>query len=373
MTDYVLGDRGTVEVITNDFYDAEILQVFEELQVDRERIWNGEARLVPEPDNPYEPSSIAVYIDDYKVGRMSPELSAQYWQPITRVIASGYDAIVHLQLLAVLRRISGENIIESQGLLSLSPPSTLFPLNHTPAHSTLLPQGPSMKVLDEKDHSEYLHSILPPSGEARVILTLEINQQKQVGQDTVDMVDVLHDRKLVGRLSTQMSEQLAPLIRYARERNKLTSAWGTIRGNALEISLTVQALRTQDIPAEWFEELPNNVPELLPIASAYTVTTSFAPAEGEVDREAYLRKKQDLVESIAAHQNRYDTESSTPSRRRAPDTPDRRLAVLLAILGLIFILAGLGLVFWKALLGVVSLAFGVCFLALALYMGRTSS
>ena len=54
MTDYVLGDRGTVHIITDDFYDAEILQVFGELQIDRERVWNGEARLVPEQDNPYQ-------------------------------------------------------------------------------------------------------------------------------------------------------------------------------------------------------------------------------------------------------------------------------------------------------------------------------
>lgn len=79
MTDYVLGDRGTVQVITDDYYDAEILQVFEELLIDRERVWNGEVRLVPEPDNPYQPQAIAVYADDLKLGRLSPEDSAAYW------------------------------------------------------------------------------------------------------------------------------------------------------------------------------------------------------------------------------------------------------------------------------------------------------
>ena len=58
--------------------------------------------------------------------------------------------------------------VKSTGVLSLSAPGSLFPLNDAPTRATLLPQGPSMKVLDEKEHSEYLHSILPPSGEGRV-------------------------------------------------------------------------------------------------------------------------------------------------------------------------------------------------------------
>ena len=72
MVDYALGDRGSVDIVTDDYYEAETLQIFEELHIDRERIWYGEARLVPEPDNPYEPNSIAVYIDEFKVGRMEP-------------------------------------------------------------------------------------------------------------------------------------------------------------------------------------------------------------------------------------------------------------------------------------------------------------
>ena len=55
LVDYILGDRGSVEIVTDGYYEAETLQVFEELHIDRERIWFGEAHLVPEPDNPYEP------------------------------------------------------------------------------------------------------------------------------------------------------------------------------------------------------------------------------------------------------------------------------------------------------------------------------
>lgn len=372
MTDYSLGDRGTLRVITDDYYDAEILQVFEELQIDREKVWNGEARLVPEPNNPYEPNSIAVYIDDIKIGRLSPADSSEYWKPITRVVASGYDAIAHLQLSAVLRRRDGESFIESEGLLSLSPAHSLFPLNQAPTQATLLPQGSSMKVLDEKDYAEYLHSILPPSGEGRVILSLEVNALRQPDGSFIDSVEVFHDRKKVGRLSTQMSEQLAPVIRYAFERNKLTSAWGTIRGNAFELSLTVQAVRASELPAEWFEELPNNVPELLPETETFEVPGSYEPTEGELNRQNPSKKKRGLVGSFSAGGGIASQSSGSVEVKSGAgvENPNRRIALLLGIVGALILIGGVFVVFAEPMLGILAIVLGASIVFLGLFMGR---
>lgn len=378
MTDYVLGDRGSVHLITDDYYDAEILQVFEELQIDRERVWNGEVRLVPEPDNPYQPRAIAVYIDDLKVGRLSPEDSAAYWNPITRVIASGYDAISQLQLTAVLRRADEETYIESTGLLSLSAPGSLFPLNAAPTQATLLPQGPSMKVLDEKNHSEYLHSILPSTGEGRVILSLENNQIKYPDGRTVDSVEVLHNRKVVGRLSTQISEQLAPIIRYAYDRDKLTSAWGTIRGNAFELSLTVQAVRPNEISDEWFRTLPNNVPELVDPAESYNVPDAYIPTEGENHRSASTgkRKRNLLTGRNASSDTAVAPDASTGTQAESNDSTPlelQRISVLLGIFGGLILVAGLVLIFFKPMLGILGVVLGASVAFLALFFGRDNS
>lgn len=371
MTDYALGDRGTLTVITNDYYDAEILQVFEELQIDREKIWNGEAYLVPEPDNPYEPQSIAVYVDTIKIGRFSSEDSAQYWKAISRVAASGYNAVAHLQLSAVLRRGEDGTYIESEGLLSLSAPTSLFPLNDAPTQATLLPQGPSMKVLDEKDYAEYLHSILPASGEGRVILTLEANQLRQSDGTFIDSIEVFHNRKKVGRLSTQMSKQLVPVVKYAFSHNRLTSVWGTIRGNAFELSLTVQAVRVADLPAEWYEELPNNVPELLPESDHYDVPDSYKATEGELNRQSGTKKKRSLVGSFSP---------SAPTEQRAVSStkatapavhPQKRMGTLLAIIGALLVLAGFVLVLAKPIIGILAIVLGASVAFLGVYTSRS--
>lgn len=381
MTEYTLGDRGTVHIITDDYYDAEILHIFEELLIDREQVWNGEVRLVPEPDNPYQPRAIAVYIDELKVGRMTPEDSRAYWNSICRVIASGYDAIARLQLTAVLRGVTGDTFIESSGLLSLSAPGSLFPLNEAPTQAALLPQGTSIKVLDEKDHSEYLHGILPPSGEGRVILSLENNQIKLADGRTVDSVDVLHDRKVVGRLSTQISEQLAPVIRHAYEHNKLTSAWGTIRGNAFELSLTVQAVRPSEIPQDWYEELPNFLPTLLPESDEYDIPDAFIPSEGETHRENTPKKKRSLIpgrssattaDSAATHDftaRNQQADSDYP----APSLGLQRISVLMGILGGLILTAGLVLIFFKPMLGILGVVLGASIAFLALFYGRDNS
>lgn len=379
MADYVLGDRGSVTIITDDFYDAEILQIFEELHIDREKVWHGEAHLVPEPDNPYQPNAIAVYVDDLKVGRFSPESSAAYWGPVTRVVASGYSPVAQLQLSAVLRGSTGETHIESSGVLSLSAPGSLFPLNNAPTQATLLPQGPSMKVLDEKNHSEYLHSILPPSGEGRVILSLENNQIKLADGRVVDSVDVLHDRKVVGRLSTQISEQLAPVIRYAYDHHKLTSAWGTIRGNAFELSLTVQAVRAADIPSDWFQELPNYLPELLAPAASYDVPDAYVATEGENLRGSAPKKKRTLLPTRAG--------SPAPSADPADqaDVADgaethqpasiglQRISVLLGIAGGLILAIGLVTIFYKPMLGILCVVLGASVAFAALFFGRDNS
>lgn len=387
MVDYALGDRGSVEIVTDDYYEAETLQVFEELHIDRERIWYGEARLVPEPDNPYEPNSIAIYIDEFKIGRMSVADSAAYWEPITRVVASGYEPIAHLQLSAVaVRTENGDMRVKSSGVLSLSAPGSLFPLNNAPTRATLLPQGPSMKVLDEKEHSEYLHSILPPSGEGRVILTLEANQLKTSDGRVVDTVEVRHDRKLVGRLSTQMSEQLAPVIRYAFEHDRLTSAWGTIRGNTLELSLTVQAARPTDIPQEWYETLPNNVPALLPVGEEYEVPAAYVPSEGERHRtEAAVqapKKRRGFISSLTGSSSAAEPASDEPAAEKPmieytleeeeyyEPSERERLLNLVKGAGLAVLLAGLISILWTPVLGILIAIMGGAVAAVAFYFGR---
>ena len=119
-----------------------------------------------------------------------------------------------------------------------------------------------------------------------MILTLEVNKVRNSHGVTVDTVDVLYERKQVGRLSTQMSQQFIPIINHAFDHDLLTAVWGTIRGSSFEVSMTLQAARAPEVPAQWFTELPNDVPELLPEAEQYEVPAAYVAVESDHGRNS---------------------------------------------------------------------------------------
>lgn len=286
MRDYALNDRGSLDVVTENFYDTEIMRVFGGLSVGRAQTWTGTAALVLEPDNPFDPRTVSVRVGGNKVAHLSSGDAHRYWHPLSRVIASGYTPVVPLHLEAELQRQDGQAEVAARATIGIAPPDLLFPLNTAPAQSAVLPQGSSIKVLDEQEFAEYLHSIVPASGEGRVILTLEVNKVKNSHGLTVDIVDVLYERKQVGRLSTQMSQQFIPIIHYAFEQDLLTAVWGTIRGSSFEVSMTLQAARASEVPQQWFTDLPNDVPELLPDAEDFEVPPAYVPVESDRGRNA---------------------------------------------------------------------------------------
>ncbi|MCT1803736.1 hypothetical protein CKW39_09630 [Kocuria sp. WRN011] len=387
MTDYALNDRGSLDVVTENFYDTEIMRVFGGLSVGRSQTWTGLAALVPEPDHPFDPRTISVRIGENKVAHLPAQDAHRYWDPIARVVASGYTPVVPLKLDARLERNDGLAEVDATAIISIAPPDLLFPINPAPIQAAVLPQGSSIKVLDEQDFAEYLHSIVPASGEGRVIVTLEANKVRNSHGVTVDTVDVLYERKQVGRLSTQMSQQFIPIINHAFDHNLLTAAWGTIRGSAFEVSMTLQAARASEVPDAWYDELPNDVPELVEEAETYDVPPAYIPVETDRGRNSKKWRKG----YTAAHpQGPADAAASRPAagssrvaedplaigdrpaseRRRAPK--GAKAAVLaLALLTLVLIVGAVVMISFEplatTLFAIVAVATGF----MAFYLNRT--
>ncbi|MFI7481860.1 hypothetical protein ACH9EU_05515 [Kocuria sp. M1R5S2] len=384
MTDYALNDRGSLEIVTENFYDTEIMRVFGGLSFGKLRTWTGNAALVPEPDNPFDPRTVSVRIGPNKIGHLAQQDAQRYWPYLARVIASGYTPVAPLKLEATVLRQNGQAEVDASARLSIAAPDLLFPLNTPPTQAAVLPQGASIKVLDEQEFAEYLHSVVPAAGEGRVMLTLETNKVRNHHGQTLDIVDVLYERRQVGRLSTQMSEQFIPVIDHAFQHERLTAVWGTIRGSAFEVSMTIQAARPEEIPAEWFEELPNDVPELLPPAEEYSVPEAYVPAEADRSRNARKWRKGLTATSSAA------SSAAGPGSERAGHDDDaagrrpsvaaratsfvRVSAAVWALLAMTMLLGTVGVVF----LGIEPLVSALCFIVavatgfMSFYVARMS-
>ncbi|MFF0943664.1 hypothetical protein ACFYE2_05490 [Kocuria sp. CPCC 205300] len=380
MTDYALNDRGSLEIVTENFYDTEIMRVFGGLSFGKLRTWTGNAALVPEPDNPFDPHTVSVRIGPNKIGHLAQQDAQRYWPYLARVIASGYTPVAPLKLDATVLRQDGQAEVEATARLSIAAPDLLFPLNTPPTHAAVLPQGPSIKVLDEQEFAEYLHSVVPPSGEGRVMLTLETNKVKNHHGQVLDIVDVLYERRQVGRLSTQMSQQFIPIIDHAFQHELLTAVWGTIRGSAFEVSMTIQAARPEEIPAEWFERLPNDVPELLPPAESHPVPDAYVPAEADRSRNAKKWRKGLAVSGAAAPGPERSAHDDDVSAQRSSARPRSRAlgrvgVAVWALLAMTLLLAGVGAVF----LGIEPLVSALCFIVavatgfMSFYLTRMST
>ncbi|GEO95737.1 hypothetical protein ACT4S2_00300 [Kocuria turfanensis] len=377
MTDYALNDRGSLEIVTENFYDTEIMRVFGGLSFGKLRTWTGNAALVPEPDNPFDPHTVSVRIGPNKIGHLAQQDAQRYWPYLARVIASGFTPVAPLKLDATVLRQDGQAEVDASARLSIAAPDLLFPLNTPPTHATVLPQGPSIKVLDEQEFAEYLHSVVPPSGEGRVMLTLEANKVKNHHGQVVDTVDVLYERRQVGRLSTQMSQQFIPIINHAFQHELLTAVWGTIRGSAFEVSMTIQAARPEEIPAEWFERLPNDVPELLPPADSHPVPDAYVPAEADRSRNAKKWRKGLTVTGAGAERSGQDEDVSAQrsSARPRAGAAGRVGVAVWALLAVTVLLAGVGAVF----LGIEPLVSALCFIVavatgfMSFYLARMST
>lgn len=380
MTDYALNDRGSLEIVTENFYDTEIMRVFGGLSFGKLRTWTGNAALVPEPDNPFDPHTVSVRIGPNKIGHLAQQDAQRYWPYLARVIASGYTPVAPLKLEATVLRQDGQAEVDATARLSIAAPDLLFPLNTPPTHAAVLPQGPSIKVLDEQEFAEYLHSVIPPSGEGRVMLTLESNKVRNHHGQTLDIVDVLYERRQVGRLSTQMSRQLIPIIDHAFQQEKLTAVWGTIRGSAFEVSMTLQAARPEDIPAEWYERLPNDVPELMPAAESYPVPDAYVPAEADRSRNAKKWRKGLAVSAAgtggterAPHDDHVTAQRSAAGP--GPGSIGRVHVAVWVLLAMTVLLGAVGVFF----LGVEPLVSALCFIVavatgfMSFYLARMST
>lgn len=379
MTDYALNDRGSLEIVTENFYDTEIMRVFGGLSFGKLRTWTGNAALVPEPDNPFDPHTVSVRIGPNKIGHLAQQDAQRYWPYLARVIASGYTPVAPLKLEATVLRQDGQAEVDATARLSIAAPDLLFPLNTPPAQAAVLPQGPSIKVLDEQEFAEYLHSVIPPSGEGRVMLTLETNKVRNHHGQTLDIVDVLYERRQVGRLSTQMSQQFIPIIDHAFQQEKLTAVWGTIRGSAFEVSMTLQAARPEEIPAEWFEQLPNDVPELLPPGGSFAVPDAYVPAEADRSRNAKKWRKGLAVSAAASGAERAPQDDDVSAQRSSAGPGAGVLGrVHVAVWVLLVLTVALGAV-CVVFLGIEPLVSALCFIVavatgfMSFYLARMST
>ncbi|MFN8191854.1 MAG: DUF2510 domain-containing protein [Nocardioidaceae bacterium] len=222
------------------------------------------AALVPEPDNPYDPNAVAVWIDArYPVGHLPRNLAAEYSSRLERLDAGTYlqvPARVWIGPKAEWDQRSGEEVRQVVGSVTvrLPDPDGIVSFNDLPEEPhTVLPWGRAVQITGEELHMDVLRTFALGSSPRHVAVTLHVIEEPRRTGDPARVIEVRLDGQRVGVMSKAISDQIHDLVTYVAGNGKTPVARAIIKGSDLRADVTVNVARTSDVPQKWLDSVTN--------------------------------------------------------------------------------------------------------------------
>lgn len=222
----------TARVISGATHAQARRRMSDELRVHRQAV------LVPDPEHPDLPHTVAVFVGDEHIGDLGSPDALAYAAVLGELATRGAALAVPIE--------------DGLGAVRLPPPEGAEAANTVPRGSFVtLPHGGPMKVRQEPDHPEELLAVLRPGVDVWVAVTLHAD-----GDDM--RVDL--DGHPVGRLAPIDAESMLPLVRFCASRRLTPVAAATVRGSSLLAQVTLFCLTAQDADELWLRSLGPEVP-----------------------------------------------------------------------------------------------------------------
>lgn len=229
------------------------------------------AELVPEPDNPFDAFAISVRVDGFVVGYIPAEDTDTLRPVVNRLIASEIVPTVQSRIWAVSRKGG----LKASIRLALPEMSQVFPLNEAPIGDySIIPRGRKVQVSGEEQYREFLIDYLPPSGSGLFLFTL-VAREVLAKTSSKTVVDVYLDGEPVGSLSPVTSKSLLPVITHLDNEGITAAVLGTLSGSRLEMNISIDALKAEEISDIWLDGEPTQLPQLIPSSESYPVPEAF--------------------------------------------------------------------------------------------------
>jgi hypothetical protein len=204
------------------------------------------AVLATDPDNAYDPNAVAVWIDGrHLVGHLPRELATEYAAPLAAIESER-------KYLQVSARVWVADDMRSTAFASVSielpPAGCIAPYNDLPDSSqVILPEGAALKVtMTDADPQRLMESYSLDRGERHVAVILTA---------TSDVVEIVLDGVIVGRMSASGSQKLRGLVEYVAERGYAPVAHAVLKGSSLGTAMTLHSARTTDVSQSWLNSI----------------------------------------------------------------------------------------------------------------------
>ena len=222
------------------------------------------AALVPEPDNPYDPKAVAVWIDArYPVGHLPRHLAAEYSSRLERLDAGTYlqvPARVWIGPKSEWDQRTGEEVRQVVGSVTvrLPHPDGIVPFNDLPEEPhVVLPWGRAVQITGEEQHMDVLRTFALGSAPRHVAVTLHVIEEPRRTGDPARVIEVRLDGERVGVMSKAISDKIHDLVTYVAGNGKTPVARAIIKGSDLRADVTVNVARTIDVPQKWLDSVTN--------------------------------------------------------------------------------------------------------------------
>lgn len=208
-----------------------------------------QAILVPEPENPYDPKAIAVYMSGYKVGYI-PREDTESVRQILQVAKEGEYISVNADLWC--QDVDAKDLYASVKLELPADPAFAFPVNNVPEGMLLWPTGGRLQLSGEAEHLTDIGQLLSKArvpGACSAFITLRAVENPPSKWKVEAGVGPL----VLGDLSPASSSKFGPLIH--RLPGGMCAAYVEIRGNSLAAEIVVDVKNPDKLSREEIQAL----------------------------------------------------------------------------------------------------------------------
>ncbi|MBN6777397.1 hypothetical protein JRG19_02380 [Pseudoclavibacter alba] len=220
------------------------------------------AQLVPEPTNRYDANAVKVVINKQHIGYLPAETAADYIEPITALVETGYTPTARAEVWALAKTFGRTGDMFAHVRVALAPVHALLPMNNPPAKPyALLPWGGTLQVTGEEKHLDVLSEYVTDDPESLVFFTLHSLTKAQKNGVEKQYVEVRLDGERIGQLTPTTSGHFLPTIQHLAAQGQACVVWGQIKGSKIAAQATIHGTKAHELETGWLSQ-PHTIPAL---------------------------------------------------------------------------------------------------------------
>lgn len=223
-------------------------------------ITEARAAIVRDPENPYDPNAVAIWIDGrHLVGHLPRNVAAQYAERLESLDRATYllvPARVWIGQRSDWDDRTGAAVTGLRGSVTVYLPDTagIVPFNDLPDEPhTVLPWGRAIQITGEEHHMDVLRTFVLGTDPRHVAATVHVIEEPRRTGDPARVIEVRLDGQRVGVMSKTVSEQIQDLVTYVASNGRTPVVRAIIKGSDLRADVTVHMARTSEVPQKWLD------------------------------------------------------------------------------------------------------------------------